>query len=196
MIKQLIWTIWTPMSYVLKKADNLNLSLFSRDHFVYAPSQWERWHYNVTSSRIGCTHTQNDPCSEMCYWHWGILKMALVPVKQSWRTCIKITYTDHNKTQWSTCIFHGMFSYHYIIHISWDVLLSLHYTYIMRCTLIITLYVFHGVYSYHYIIHISWDVLLSLHYTYIMRCTLIITFYIVHGVYSNQCIIHISWGVL
>ena len=27
MIKQLIWTIWTPMSSVLKKADKLNLSL-------------------------------------------------------------------------------------------------------------------------------------------------------------------------
>ena len=27
MIKQLIWTIWTPMSSVLKKADRLNLSL-------------------------------------------------------------------------------------------------------------------------------------------------------------------------
>ena len=27
MIKRLIWTIWTPMSSVLKKADKLNLSL-------------------------------------------------------------------------------------------------------------------------------------------------------------------------
>ena len=27
MIKRLIWTIWTPMSFVLKKADKLNLSL-------------------------------------------------------------------------------------------------------------------------------------------------------------------------
>ena len=27
MIKQLIWTIWTPVSSVLKKADKLNLSL-------------------------------------------------------------------------------------------------------------------------------------------------------------------------
>ena len=27
MIKRLIWTIWTPVSSVLKKADKLNLSL-------------------------------------------------------------------------------------------------------------------------------------------------------------------------
>ena len=27
MIKRFIWTIWTPMSSVLKKADKLNLSL-------------------------------------------------------------------------------------------------------------------------------------------------------------------------
>ena len=31
MIKRLIWTIWTPMSSVLKKADKLNLSLSLRN---------------------------------------------------------------------------------------------------------------------------------------------------------------------
>ena len=31
MIKRLIWTIWTPMSSVLKKADKLNLSLSLAD---------------------------------------------------------------------------------------------------------------------------------------------------------------------
>ena len=33
MIKRLIWTIWTPMSSVLKKADKLNLSLSSDGHY-------------------------------------------------------------------------------------------------------------------------------------------------------------------
>ena len=37
MIKRLIWTIWTPMSSVLKKADklNLSLSLSHNRHLIY-----------------------------------------------------------------------------------------------------------------------------------------------------------------
>ena len=41
------------------KGVNKCTNLESRDHFVYAPSQWET-RYNVTSSLIGWAHTQND----------------------------------------------------------------------------------------------------------------------------------------
>ena len=44
MIKRLIWTIWTPMSSVLKKADKLNLSL--------SLSQWGIWGYQTQIAKI------------------------------------------------------------------------------------------------------------------------------------------------
>ena len=65
MIKRFVWTIWTPMSSVLKKADKLNLSL-SCGHTQFVLSDYEfkiflqiRWtiiYTNVTTSHALSYH--------------------------------------------------------------------------------------------------------------------------------------------
>ena len=49
MIKWLIWTIWTPMSSVLKKADKLNLSLSPYSYFLSG----NKYRKNITCKNIG-----------------------------------------------------------------------------------------------------------------------------------------------
>ena len=52
MIKWLIWTIWTPVSSVLKKVDKLNLSLSLLPHcwFSLANLCWQKWSHVDTFS--------------------------------------------------------------------------------------------------------------------------------------------------
>ena len=54
----------------------------SRDHSVYAPSQWETAllcnAITVTPSLIGWAHTQNDPCGRVPLTHWGRDNMAAI----------------------------------------------------------------------------------------------------------------------
>ena len=54
MIKRLIWTIWTPMSSVLKKADKLNLSL-SRHDAKQASSGWDISICGRLNSSVTCS---------------------------------------------------------------------------------------------------------------------------------------------
>ena len=58
MIKRLIWTIWTPMSSVLKKADKLNLSLslsFKKMHLKMSSGKWQPFCLGLNVLRISIT---------------------------------------------------------------------------------------------------------------------------------------------
>ena len=56
MIKRLIWTIWTPMSSVLKKADKLNLSLsLSSENFMII--RWHKQRKSCDGQREGWTES-------------------------------------------------------------------------------------------------------------------------------------------
>ena len=55
MIKRLIWTIWTPMSSVLKKADKLNLSLsLSMGIYPHLLLQYPMWYSYISGVTMLC----------------------------------------------------------------------------------------------------------------------------------------------
>ena len=62
MIKRLIWTIWTPMSSVLKKADKLNLSLGQIRRFL-EPCDLEIWRMTLKNNRAPLLC-----CFLLCAW--------------------------------------------------------------------------------------------------------------------------------
>ena len=55
MIKRLIWTIWTPMSSVLKKADKLNLS-----HLSVVWDDWRQWVVRTVTTSLWPQMTEDN----------------------------------------------------------------------------------------------------------------------------------------
>ena len=84
MIKRLIWTIWTPMSSVLKKADKLNLSLS-----LSSSSSWLfKW---APSLRIGCAERHSCTVRVIHPAHWKGMEFCLNK-KEIWERLVPLAF--------------------------------------------------------------------------------------------------------
>ena len=86
MIKRLIWTIWTPMSSVLKKADKLNLSL--SPWLLKSPVHQQTWHWLCRTDHIYFHSRDFFKVKFWKSWFSGIL--GLVDVK--WNGSKSVVY--------------------------------------------------------------------------------------------------------